>query len=52
MNKAVTDGITFMPPEFSGGLNVWSRGDGTPGSDTYDGAADAAYVPADQDFGG
>ena len=52
MNKALTDGITFMPPEFSGGLNVWSRGDGTPGSDTYDGAADAAYVPADQDFGG
>lgn len=52
MNKAVTDGINFMPPEFSDGLSVWSSGDGTPGSDTYAGAANAAYVPADQDFGG
>ncbi len=30
----------------------WSSGDGTPGSDTYDGASNAAFVPADQDFGG
>ena len=41
-----------MPPSFSGGLTMWSSGDGTPGSDTYDGAANAAYVPADQDFNG
>lgn len=51
MNKAITDGILFTPPEFSNGLNMWSSGDGTPGSDTYDGAGNAAYVPADQDFG-
>ncbi|MEL6314162.1 MAG: right-handed parallel beta-helix repeat-containing protein [Pseudomonadota bacterium] len=52
MNKAITDGITFTPPPFSGGLNVWSSGDGTPGSDTYDNAANAAFVPSDPDFGG
>lgn len=52
MNKAITDGITFMPPAFAFGLDQWSSGDGTPGSDTYDGAANAAYVPADADFAG
>ncbi len=52
MNKVITDGIVLMPPAFAGGLDVWSSGDGTPGSDTYDGAANAAFVPADQDFGG
>ncbi|MCE8512032.1 right-handed parallel beta-helix repeat-containing protein [Ruegeria pomeroyi] len=52
MNKAITDGINFMPPAFQLGLNVWSSGDGTPGSDTYDGAPNAAFVPADADFGG
>ncbi len=52
MNKAITDGVVLMPPAFAGGLDVWSREDGTPGSATYDGAADAAFVPADQDFGG
>ena len=52
MNKAITDGLLLMPPPFATGLNQWSRGDGTPGSDTYQGAADAALVPADQDFAG
>ncbi|MEL7280313.1 MAG: glycosyl hydrolase family 28-related protein [Pseudomonadota bacterium] len=52
MNKAITDGITFTPPPFSGGLDVWSSGDGTPGADTYDNAANAAFVPSDPDFGG
>ncbi|MEL7166073.1 MAG: glycosyl hydrolase family 28-related protein [Pseudomonadota bacterium] len=52
MNKAITDGILFMPPAFADGLDVWSSGDGTPGSDTYDSAPNAAFVPADQDFGG
>ena len=52
MNKAITDGVVFMPPAFGQGLDVWSSGDGTPGSDTYDGAANAAIVLADQDFGG
>lgn len=52
MNKAITDGILLMPPAFSQGLHVWSSGNGTPGSDTYSGAFNAAFVPADQDFGG
>jgi hypothetical protein len=52
MNKAITDGLVLTPPSFSGGLDVWSSGDGIPGSATYNGATNAAYVPADQDFGG
>ncbi|MEL6464351.1 MAG: glycosyl hydrolase family 28-related protein [Pseudomonadota bacterium] len=52
MNKAITDGVTLMPPAFAGGLDVWSSGDGTPGSNTYQNAPNAAFVPADQDFGG
>ena len=51
MNKAITDGINFMPPGFDQGLDVWSDQDGTPGSTTYAGAANAAFVPADSDFG-
>ena len=52
MNKAITDGLVLMPPAFANGLDVWSSGDGTPGSPTYAGAANAALVSADQDFGG
>ncbi|MDV4145155.1 glycosyl hydrolase family 28-related protein [Shimia sp. FJ5] len=52
MNKAITDGLLLMPPAFAAGLAQWSSGDGTPGSDTYDGAVNAALVPADADFGG
>lgn len=52
MNKAITDGIVFMPPAFADGLSVWSSGDGTPGSPTYDGSGSGAFVPADADFGG
>ncbi|SMX31553.1 glycosyl hydrolase family 28-related protein [Actibacterium lipolyticum] len=52
MNKAITDGLVFMPPAFASGLDVWSSEDGTAGSATYDGAANAALVTADQDFGG
>ncbi|MFW2588793.1 right-handed parallel beta-helix repeat-containing protein [Sagittula sp. SSi028] len=53
MNKAITDGLVFMPVAFAAGnLGQFSRGDGTPGSDTYNGIATAAFVPADQDFGG
>ncbi|WP_227287602.1 MULTISPECIES: glycosyl hydrolase family 28-related protein [Paracoccaceae] len=51
MNKVITDGLMLMPPEFGDGLGVWSRQDGTPGSDTYATATNAALVPADQDFG-
>ncbi len=52
MNKAITDGLQLMPPAFANGLDVWSSQDGTPGSDTYQNATNAAFVPADQDFGG
>ncbi|MCM2561726.1 right-handed parallel beta-helix repeat-containing protein [Lutimaribacter sp. EGI FJ00015] len=52
MNKAITEGLALMPPAFAEGLDQWSRGNGTPGSDTYDGAPNAAFVPADADFGG
>ena len=52
MNKAITEGLVLNPAPFANGLDVWSRGDGTPGSATYDGFPTAAYVPADQDFGG
>ncbi|WP_298293981.1 glycosyl hydrolase family 28-related protein [uncultured Litoreibacter sp.] len=52
MNKAITEGLVLTPPAFANGLDMWSRGDGTPGTPTYDGFATAAYVPADQDFGG
>lgn len=52
MNKAITQGITFMPRPFATGLDQWSSGDGRPGSDTYENAVNAALVPADQDFGG
>jgi len=51
MNKAITDGVVLTPPPFAQGLNVYSSGDGTPGSDTYANAANAAIVFADQDFG-
>jgi len=51
MNKAITDGLVFMPPAFAAGLEQWSSGDGTAGSPIYLGATNAAIVPADQDFG-
>ena len=51
MNKAITDGLVFMPPAFDAGLGVWSSEDGTAGSATYDGAGNAAIVTGDQDFG-
>lgn len=52
MNKAITDGVQLMPPQFALGLSNWSSGNGTPGSDSYQGAANAAFVAADSDFGG
>ncbi len=51
MNKAITDGLNFMPPAFIDGLANWSSEDGTPGSATYNGAANAALVASDPDFG-
>ncbi|MFB1025878.1 MAG: right-handed parallel beta-helix repeat-containing protein, partial [Octadecabacter sp.] len=52
MNKVITDGLVLTPPPFGDGLDVWSSGDGTPGSDTYDGSGNGTFVPADQDFSG
>ncbi len=52
MNKAITDGLILMPPAFAEGLDKWSSGNGTPGTATYEGASNAALVPADPDFGG
>lgn len=52
MNKVITDGLVLMPPAFADGLDVWSSGDGTPGSDTYALSGNGAFVPADQTFGG
>lgn len=51
MNKVITDGLQLMPASFAEGLDQWSSGNGTPGSDTYDGAANATLVAADADFG-
>lgn len=50
MNKVITDGLTFMPLPFSEGLSNWSSGDGTPGSDTYDGAGGGTLITADAQF--
>ncbi|WP_283644544.1 glycosyl hydrolase family 28-related protein [Marinovum algicola] len=52
MNKAITEGVVFMPTAFAAGLDVWSSENGRPGDDTYASAANAAFVPSDQDFGG
>ena len=52
MNKAVTDGLVLMPPAFEAGLNLWSREDGRPGQGSWANQPNAAFVPADQDFGG
>ncbi|WP_410217870.1 glycosyl hydrolase family 28-related protein [Paracoccus sp. (in: a-proteobacteria)] len=51
MNIAITNGLLLMPPAFRAGLGVWSRTDGRSGSPTWDTAANASLVPADQDFG-
>ena len=51
MNKAITDGLNFMPPAFIDGLANWSSTDGTPGSPSYAGAANASLVASDPDFG-
>lgn len=51
MNQVITDGLNLMPPEFADGLANWSQEDGTPGTNTWAAAGNAALVPADQDFG-
>lgn len=51
MNIAITAGLQLMPPGFAAGLRVWSRQNGLPGEATWHDAANAAIVPANQDFG-
>ena len=52
MNKAITDGLELDLPAFSDGLGNWSSQSGLPGEDAWDASPFAAFVPADQDFGG
>lgn len=51
MNQVITDGLVLMPPAFVAGLEMWSRQDGTAGTDTWASAPNAALVAADPDFG-
>lgn len=51
MNIAITDGLLLMPPQFSAGLNAWSRSTGRPATPTWASASNAGLVPADSDFG-
>lgn len=51
MNKAITEGLDFMPPAFIDGLGVWSSGDGTPSSVRYSNDPNGTLVASDQDFG-
>ncbi|MTH79663.1 glycosyl hydrolase family 28-related protein [Paracoccus aestuariivivens] len=51
MAIAVVGSKALMPREFRLGLNLWSRTNGTAGSPTWAGQANAAIVPADEDFG-
>ncbi len=52
MTEEITKGLVLTPPPFEAGLGVWSRDDGMPGSSTYAGDANAAFVAADSDFDG
>lgn len=52
MTMIITDGIDLMPPRFRDGLDVWSSGDGRPGSDTYAGSGPGVFVAADAQFDG
>jgi len=51
MNIAITDGVSLTPSAFEAGLSQWSSENGTAGSASYQGAGNAALVPADADFG-
>tara|TARA_B100000780_G_scaffold181061_1_gene127026 strand:- start:446 stop:712 length:267 start_codon:yes stop_codon:yes gene_type:complete len=52
MNTARGTIAWLSSPLFAAGLQFWSSGDGTSGSDTYYKVANASLVPADQDFTG
>ncbi|WP_312531499.1 glycosyl hydrolase family 28-related protein [Paracoccus sp. (in: a-proteobacteria)] len=48
---SILGNTSLMPRAFSAGLNFWSRTNGTSGSPSWAGMANAAIVPADADFG-
>jgi hypothetical protein len=52
INMASTIGNQLTPTPYSEGLAAYSSGDGTSGSASYATSSNAAFVPADQDFGG
>lgn len=43
--------LDLMPPDFSEGLDDWSRGHGTPDTPTYDNAPNVRLARNDADFG-
>ena len=49
---AITSGNQLTPTPFSEGLGVYSSGNGTSGTPSYNTSSNATFVPADQDFGG
>ncbi|MEO1312943.1 MAG: glycosyl hydrolase family 28-related protein, partial [Pseudomonadota bacterium] len=51
MNKAITEGLDLLPPDFVDGLSVWSSEDGTPGTITYQTNPAGTLVASDPDFG-
>lgn len=48
---AILGNTSLMPRAFGAGLNLWSRTNGTAGTPTWAGMANAAIIPADEDFG-
>lgn len=50
--SSLSAGLVLMPPPFAAGLSVWSSETGVPGTASYQGAANAALVASDPDFGG
>jgi hypothetical protein len=51
MRAPVSDFLDLMPPDFSEGLEDWSRGDGTPDSPTYETADHVRIATGDPHFG-
>ena len=51
MNKAITEGLDLMPPDFVDGLSVWSSEDGTIGTTTYATNPAGTLSASDADFG-
>src|SRR4051812_22955677 len=51
MNLHAHPELDLMPPAFAEGLDDWSCGDGTPDSQTWEGAENARLARGDEDFG-